>query len=702
MSFAPAHPSSWPRTTAARWLTRARLEVLGATVVYLAFAIYLTWPLAIDLDTRIYGAIGDLTGAMSIFRETADGHHLPFLPGTLTHLDAPNGLPIRWTLNIATWPSTGSLYLLTVVFGPIAAFGLYILAGFTATGVAMFLFVRRYIASAGVAFIAGWAYAFYPFPVVKAQGHVDFVHGWVLVIVLWRLVALLERPDRRNGVWLGLALILAFSWTPYHILFAGIAASAFGVAMLVVARRRRNLRSTVSALAVAAAIGVGWMAAMTALNLAAPRSEVRTHTLAEVYAFSARWKEYVVPTSEHPLVGGWADRYRLAHYHGSNLSENMLYLGVTLLVLALIGLISAARARGEQRAVAFAATAMGIVAFACSAPPKIAGAGLTLPTPTLFLFHVTTTWRVFSRLGVIVMLATVVLASIGIARLARGRPTVVRAALLSVIFIAVAGDLCARPPVGTNKLIIPPSYTRFARMPPGIAAEYPLVPAEQSNSGDIFYQGWHHHPLLNGYPAGSPEEARALRLTNLSDPHTADGLAALGVRYVLLRQDIVASKLPDPGKPGRGFRLVSQDGYIAIYRVTVRGPQVLASPATGFLGVESGPRGAFQWLGASRGTIDVRGSCSPCSGTLDVPITSFATPRDVTFSDGDGRILARARHVTVSRVRVPVRFSRHTSLHVDVGPGPLRISDVLHTPDTRSVSVGVGEPVFVPGGGRHK
>jgi hypothetical protein len=509
-----------------------RFQTIAAGLAYLAFAVFLTWPLVLHFGSAIYGPVGDGTGAVSTMREMIEGRHFPFAPGTISDFAAPGGLAIRWNLNVSTFPSFSSLYALTAVFGQIAALNLYTILGFTLSGLATFLLVRRIVGSAAVAFVAGYTYAFYPFVVISAQGHPDFVHGWVFVVLLWRLIELMEKPSVRNGVWAGLALLLIFAWTPYHILFGAVMAASVGLAALFFAWRRGLLRKMLAGLGVAAAIGMAWLGAMVLLNQASSRSEVRTHTIEEVLAYSARAPEYFVPTGEQPFFGDRAQGYRSSHLHGSNASENTLYLGVTVIVLALIGVVASVLRPGLRRRVALASGAMAAAAFAFSAPPHVTLFGFDVPTPTQLVFDITTTWRVFSRFAMVVMLGVVILAALGIDAIVRRRGPVMRAAMLAALLAVIGADLWARPVHGVNQFTVPAAYHKLAALPNGIAAEYPLLPAPQSQFGDVFWQSWYDKPIVNGYLEGSPEEGRALRLGQLADPATPRGLKALGVRYV--------------------------------------------------------------------------------------------------------------------------------------------------------------------------
>jgi hypothetical protein len=666
-----------------------------ASFAYLVFACYLTWPLVTDLDGRIYGAVGDLTGAIATHRELSDTGNFGFTAGTLGDFNAPDGLDIRWSLNLVTLPSFGALHLLVLAFGPIAATGIYVLAGFTLSGLAMFLLVRRLTGHAGVAFVAGFAYAFFPFVVVKGQGHIDYVHGWVLVVAAWRMLELMERPTVRNGIWVGLALVLAFAWTPYHIIFGAVMLAGVGAVALVLAIRRNLVRPTIVALAIGAAIGLAWPAGMALVDRASPGTEIRAHTIREAVAFSARAAEYVVPTAQHPLFGDPASDYRSSHLHGSNASENTLYVGISVLLLALVGLVAAIRRGGTQRRLALAAAGLVVAGFAASAPPEVDLLGVTFPTTTKLLFEITSTWRVFSRLVVVVMLGLVLLASLGMLAIVRNRTPRVQLAVLTALLALVAADLWARSPEPTNRIVVPGTYLRLAKLPPGIAVEYPLLPAESTTYGDVFYQGWHDKPILNGYRIGAGEN-RALHLSDLESRDTTRGLQALRVRYVLVRRDLKAAGLPDPGTPGRDFRLVTEDSYLGLYELRARGGQVLVTPGDHFGPPEVGARGDFNWLLDGDGNIDLRGSCTVCEGVLSFSVGSFHRPRTMTLYGPGRRVLLRRRVADPQVVRTRIRFNRAASLRIESDPGVEPISAATASDDPRSVGLYVGRTSFNP------
>lgn len=675
---------------APEWLTprrSLRLRALVALAIYVMAAVYYSWPLVTDFGGTIYGSVGDLTGAISSLRELLQQHQVPFLPGTFHDFDAPSGLPVNWALNLAALPSYGLLWTLGLLFGANAAYGIYTLLGWVASAFAMYLLARRVTRSESAALIAGYAFGFYPFPVLNGQGHNDFVHGWPLVILIWRVIELRDRPSRRNGLLAGAAATLALAWTAYYLLIAGVVFGTLLVSMLVVValRSRTELASAIRA----AAWSVLPPSLYVVLVAFAARSDtsgqgVRTHTLQELIVYSARWYEYVVPPETNRIVGDRTAPFLVNHLHGSNFSESRLYVGVSCLLLGLAGLVIVLRQAGPPRrwlgsplaATALTAAVLAIVAFVWSAPPQVHVLGLTVSTPSDFVFKVTSTFRAYSRFVIAVMAAVSLLAGIGIAAILRGRSRPV-AVLLSVILGAVVvTDTWGRIHPGTNKLNDPAIYRVLRDQPRGIVAEYPLEPAGYGNYAALLYQQAHGDPILNGYTQSTPEEARALAVQHLDDPSTPGGLAALGVKYVLLTTQPVSAPGANPGKPvRRGLKFIARDSYAALYRVTAAPRQTITvTPAAGFAGAEGAGRDTFNWMTSPTATLAVGNECRRCRGVLTFGTSSLRVARRLEVTDGGGRVVARVvvKPVPIGsqRVEVPLTVSGPTTVKLRVAPGP--------------------------------
>jgi hypothetical protein len=679
---------------------RPSLETLGAVALYILCTVYLTWPLVTDLGSTFYlfpknpRGPGDLAGGAAQLRELVAAHHSPFLPGRISNFNAPDGLEIRWALNLASAPSTLFLYCLALVFGATAAYGLYVMLGYVASGTAMFLLARRLTKSAWIGLLSGWAFAFYPFAVVKGE-HPEFVHGWVFVVMIWRLLALMERPTVRNGVWAGAATLLALSWTQYFILLGGICFAALTVAALASAAIRRDFRRRLIVHLPSIGLVLAFGLAMRRfLQASGEDATLPGNTLADIVATSAHLPMYLVPPAHNILLGDLTRHYLTEH--GWNAVEWTLYVGAIVMLLAVAGVVAALRRRLPPQAVRTVAalSTVLVAAILFSLPPRTEVGGHMLRLPSYLVFEASTGWRLYTRFVVVVMLALCILAAFGLQALSRHRSPRGRAALLVLVTVLVPVDLWDRPPVTTYRVETPRIYSVLRAQPPGIVAEYPLRPVLDARDYlDLYFQEAHGKPILNGYLSG-PYEQRALSLTRLDDPATAGKLATLGVRYVLLTPWRVMPGVSDPGHPGRGFRAIARDRYGSLYRVAAK-PMPFIYARKG-LEPQEAPGIDYRWATGSQVELEVLAPCTSCTGTLQFMSASFGRGRVLKVRAHGGKELLTT-YVGPHRrlVSLPLRFSRRIVIDLSTIPGPQSIQETTGLPDPRRVSINLEKPRFL-------
>jgi hypothetical protein len=674
----------------------AKGQAYLAALFYTAFAVYLTWPLLPNLNSRIFAVEpGDPMGSIAILRELVDERINPFVPGRLEDFNAPSGFPIDWSLNIAAFPSTTLLYFLALVCGPVAAWSLFALTGFVGSALSMFLFVRRYTSEPWVALVLGWAFGFYPFVILTAHS-VHFIHGWVFVLLGWRMLELAEAPTARNGLLAGIAAVLALAWTPYFILLGGVCYATFVAVDLLRALTRHRLKAHGNAHAFSSVVVLPYLAAIGGFWIfARPVTAPPDAGSSALTVFAARPVEYVLPSGEHPIFGRWTGPF-IARSVEPLGAVYPLYLGLSVLVLALAAAFVGLR-RGSRIVVTFVAVAS--VGFVISMPPQVFVFGRLIRLPSFFVHEVVGTWRIYARFVIIVMFAACVLAAIGAMLLLRGKSRVVRTALLAGLSIAVPLDLWVTPPVRTTEIRDPPIYRVLKAQPPGIVAEYPIRPADLSGDySPLFYQHVHGKPIINGFPRLSEAEARSLQLSRLDELSTANGLAALGVKYVVLRHGVEPGAMP-PGKPSEDFRLVADSSSIALYRVSARPSRATTFPVSGFWLPEGHPPTIIRWIVEKNAKLEVRAPCVVCVGTLAFRTVSFFRSRTLTIVDENRNVVARERvdSKVAKWIRVPLRFSRHTIVTFRVNPPPDQISELIGGPDMRTVAISVIQPIsFLP------
>jgi hypothetical protein len=203
---------------------RALPAGLLAFAAYLAFALFVTWPWASEPRGLLFGvAGGDLTNNVAVFQQLAEERQPPFLPGDIEQVNAPEGLPTDWALHLAGIGSSATVWLLSLASGAVAAHGIVAVVGFALSALAMFLLARWVTQHAGVAFVVGLAYGFWPFMYGTGWTWPHYIHLWGFVLLTWRMLVVAETPTLRNGLLAGGAAVVAMTWIQYHLLIGGVA-----------------------------------------------------------------------------------------------------------------------------------------------------------------------------------------------------------------------------------------------------------------------------------------------------------------------------------------------------------------------------------------------------------------------------------------------------------------------------------------------
>ena len=685
------------------WPRPGIVFALGA-LLYVGWAVNMTWPLFSDPSHMVLGGLGDQTGGIAGLREQIKSGVVPFLPGTVHDLNAPDGLAVPWGVDLGSWPWLLPVWLAALVVGPTAAYALATLFGFALSGLSMQVLSYRLTHNHAAAVVAGFAFAFYPYALVKSGSHVTFVHGWPLALLAWRQLELFDQPGRRNTILACGAAILAVAFTSYYVLIGGVLLGCCAALTLFMALRRggtADLLGLARAQLVVCGAAALYLVTLAALTIGSGGGALRAHPLSQVTDYAARWHEYLVPFPRSMIFGTDTAAWIGRHQHGSNGSETTLYLGVVMILLACVGVIVAVRRTSSPRLRwgAIAALFIIIAGVYWSAPPEISLGPVTIPSPSQLVIDFTTTWRVYARFVVMVMLGVALLASIGIAgMLSRARTPVV--ALVGLVLLsAVAVDFWWRP--GALRIQAPPIYGVLRAHPGGIVAQYPLLPAGYGDSSELFWQDAQSHPIINGYAEGTYQEFRASTLYYVKDPTTVKALASLGVRYVLLpaANDPLFLSTPYPGPPGAGLKQIAERpngaSTMGLYRVTARPDLGFVYPHSGIDGNEGDPARPFRWIVAQGARLDVDAPrcTAPCQGKLRLHVLSLVKTRRLTISLSGGEQLWSGPVGPAGRdLVIPFAAGHHSELIFDTDPGPIPIPQVLPgNPDTRSVSVQISD-----------
>ncbi|HEV3232080.1 MAG TPA: hypothetical protein VG245_07485 [Candidatus Dormibacteraeota bacterium] len=522
-------------------------------VVACLYAAAVTWPVPVHMWTMIYGLPGDSTG--TVFGYWSWVHALQSGHSVFSNdsVGAPLGSGMEGNPYFVV--QFVAHLLLTFVVGPVASYNLGILSSFPLTAVVTFWLGRELgFTRLGAAF-AGLAFAFVPIHVEKAMGHEMQTHMEIFSAVLLFGVRWWKAGRRRDLVFMGLGGGLAIWSDPYMAYITAFMIAAFFAVSLATRRRPgegfgRSLGvHAVAALAMLGVVALFLPAAVlmahrpgTGSYAAAISSSVSDlhRTMAEIEVYSAHFHDYVLPWEENPWVPATVKALEQANLHGSNFTESSLFLGYTVMLLGLVGLVL-----GRRRLPIALGLGLIAVGYWFSLPPTIPLGPLTLHAPSYYLSSIAPVYRVYSRFGFLVLLGACLLAGLGFTavqeRLSGVR--VRRWGWLAIIpFVTIALEFHNFPPTYTYAIFpAPAEYQWLLGQPRGIVAEYPMWPwgpiEEILNRNYSLYVMFHHHPVLNGAAVGGAAWNAYPTLERYDDPAVVARLRRLGIRYVLVHVD---------------------------------------------------------------------------------------------------------------------------------------------------------------------
>lgn len=690
-------PPAGAAAGARAWLLarrRAILETLAVLSGAVAWAVFLTWPLAARIHDSIFGIQGDGTGTIALLRRWASTGF--DITGT-THI-AESGAPLGWDSGNAVnlqfittyWPA----HVLDTFVSATVAYNVVVIAGIALSGAAMYLLVRRLGCGVPVAMWSGIAFTTFPWLLERALGHASLTHLWGFPLLVLAIVSWAERPRLRAGLLVAFVVLLLWMTAGYFgvmgLLLALVALPLAGWR----AGRANGWRPAVrqTAIAVGACLGATLLLAALARLGVNPNGQVaEARNVFELDTLAARPWEYVLPSYRSIVFGPLVDGFLIARQHGSNMSETSLFVGWLTLGLALAWLVMRVMRRGPRTPRASAATLVGVsavvVAVLIAVPSPLKVAGLEIPMPSRVIFEFVPQFRVTSRAQALLMAGLVPLAALGlqalVARVAarRGRWATIGAPAVALVACGLTfAELSIVPGLPVSRVDdVPPEYVAVRRAPPGALAEYPLGwNGSPPMSSYLFYRPLHGRPIVNGAPDYALADALRQVVVDPLEPDTPRNLAALGVSVVTVRDGIYTelggSPTPSPLNPPKGYRRIAtaSDG-VEVWAVTARPAPAVAAFTEGWGWTQASPGGdTARWLATSGAEVRL---LAPRAGTFRVtfPAGSWMRPRVVSVR-GAGAAVARgtvqpipARDLVTFNVRAPAGQSR---LWMDVTPGP--------------------------------
>ncbi|MBC7235762.1 MAG: hypothetical protein H5T69_07950 [Chloroflexi bacterium] len=542
----------------------------GVFLLWALLALTMTWPLPRHLGDAVLGPPGDnleYVWKMWWFKHSLlERRASPFFNPDVFY---PIGYPLA--LSETTLAHTLLGLPLTVLWGETVAYNFVILFSFVLSGYGLYRLLCALGARPLAALVGGAAFAFCPYRFAHlGAGHLPLMGtGWVPFLFL-ALERLAQAPSWRRGVAVGTfyALTALSSW--YYALMFGL----FG-ALFWLARARPWCTGRLAWQGALAAVLTAFLliapAALPMLKLYVGGQTRYDYSLSYVDRWSASPVDFVYPNAMHSWWGA-----ALTRGYYQNIHENMVYLGIIAMalaiwgfmgyravpfvrVLALVGALALVLALGTtlhlagepvyvrvpERVEELFARGMYVLTGKLALNRVRFGAlrrpgAIVLPLPGLlaYLFMpFMDAMRVWARFGLVTMFAVAVLAGLGaeslLARLdgRAGFGHLAGVGLLALVLL----DFCVAPyPYGYTKTMGQPVDEWLAQQPRAPVIQFPLAKT---------WYGWalypnciHEQPLAYGYGTFVPAAYRQAveALASWPSEEALECLRHWGVRYILV------------------------------------------------------------------------------------------------------------------------------------------------------------------------
>ncbi len=704
------------------------LNSLKGEIVIFSFFILLTtvitYPLIFNMNNSIFGdpewtfdSLGFIHGLWSIKdRLLNDVNH-----GQNNMVAYPFGVSgDTGKLKLYTSP-LAPLLLLVVWKNEIFAYNIYILASFILSGIFMyylcFYLTKNRLASLASSII----FSFCSNHFLQAFSHMGMAQIQWMPLYILSLILVYERRTYLSAVFCGIAFSLVVLMNYYFgyfmiIFTAGIILFRVGYGVRGTGHGLRDIRlKTLKVIILAGVVALVMILPSTydtIKNIIQPqKSEAVISTqyrraYSDLFTYSARTYDYLLPSEYHPVFGGLTRKIVKEITGGKrHWAERTLYLGITPLFLAIMGVVGWRRRRrlkiaklgGNFYIPLFLFSAA--LAFYSSLSPIIGFWKIKIPTPSFFLYRMAPMFRVYARMGFVVTLCVAVLAGFGLrdilANIKRRRKQI---AVVLTFSSLILFEYTLVPPFRNVDLSeTPPIYKWLASRPSDVViAEYPwLRSIDERHFEYLFYQRVHQKKMVNGAPRGSLGEAIMKEARYVDDPDTASLLSHLGAKYVIVHKDSYVTEDIQRISKNPGLVFVEDFPKAVVYEVVAKKTDLVKVFWKSFAMWERWDDGAaWRWAG-NNATLWL---CNTKEENVQIDFEFNVLPfhRERTLEIFLNDELVESMKVPVVpepslSQRVPLKMELMLGENIVrffCPEGETKIDDVLHNGDERSVTFG--------------
>jgi hypothetical protein len=350
-------------------------------------------------------------------------------------------------------PSSILMYLLNMHMTGAHVFTTLIILGFISTWVICFFIAKKEFSNILTAIFFATIITFAPLRLRYSMEWPTLVSWGFCVGTIYLIYKYLETSKISQIILAGVLFCLAFTEHPYLGAILSLVVGISTLIYLLITRQKKHLASFAIIVLVMTVFAIPG-----AYNVLKTRdyrgSEVnyliRGRNEADLWAYSARPWNYLIPDIGNPILGDTAVKlnYWIWSHPPYYLTEpffpkeHTLYLGITLCLLSLFTLYLTFIKKDEfilkYKNLTIYFLIIGIVAFLFSMPPYIGFNNIKFYFPSTLLYQILPQLRAYTRFGILVFISNSILAAIAFNYILQLTNKNVKYLLISAITILIA------------------------------------------------------------------------------------------------------------------------------------------------------------------------------------------------------------------------------------------------------------------------
>ena len=535
-----------------------RLLILYIFIAYFLVSMLLTWPLITQLNLTLFGDFGDTRGVIWGIWAKINGYlDTPFNYLTTFPYGVPN------IAYISTPISEWFVYILANLTNEIVSYNTFILLSLPLTAISTYFLLNRLLHNQISAIFGGLVFGFCPAAVMQITGgHAAFAFN---VFIPLFVLALFYNRSRRTMLSL-FCVSVCFTGATFTAIYLGYFAIYIGiffVAFDLLNSKNINKFSILKNYSYAAFLAAVLILPFEyraiyqqlALGNSALVKTGQIRNLSELMVYSSRPWDYLIPSIDHPIIGGIFQDFVRTHLHGSNVPEQTLYLGLAPILLLLIGfvLIFQKRFNAVNRSYFLFFSFGSLWMYFLSLPPQISVGDFNIPTISFYAYLIAPMFRVYARFGIFVNFFIACAAAVVLTQLYIHMIRVRYYAMVTLLFSILIFEYWSIPPGYALQVANPPEVYRWLANEPkdAVVAIYPMTPGDQyAFYTYLFWQRIHQKKMVNG---ALPNNEKAWdffeKVKKIDNPLTPSLLKSIGVTHVIVHTKMFPEgPIPEPIK----------------------------------------------------------------------------------------------------------------------------------------------------------